>query len=118
MTDTKKVSVFFSWQSDSLKKTNANAIRSALVEAKRSIEDKAPKIEIVLEEATRNVPGSPDIVATLLKKIRAADIFVADITTVVTTEKGRACPNPNVTFELGFAAAELGWDRINELSWV
>ncbi len=41
-----------------------------------------------------------------------ADIFVADITSVTPDGALRPCPNPNVTFELGYAVGELGWDRI------
>ena len=43
-----------------------------------------------------------------------ADIFVGDITTVIRLggQTGKSFPNANVTFELGIAAAELGWNRI------
>jgi len=48
-----------------------------------------------------------------MEKIRACDLFVADVTTVVgNTDETRPCANPNVIFELGYAVAYAGWDRI------
>src|SRR5690606_31862148 len=46
-----------------------------------------------------------------------SDIFVADVTTINSEQDGgsdkfRPCPNPNVVFELGYAVAHLGWNRI------
>jgi hypothetical protein len=42
-----------------------------------------------------------------LEKIRSADAFVCDITTI-----NQSAPHPNVIFELGYAIAQLGWERI------
>ncbi|RWB39770.1 MAG: hypothetical protein EOQ46_26425 [Mesorhizobium sp.] len=67
---------------------------------------------VVPDEATRDVPGSPYIPFKLAEKIRGSDIFIADITTVASTASAKSLPNPNVAFELGLAAAHLGWDRI------
>jgi hypothetical protein len=58
------------------------------------------------------VPGCPDIGATILSKIDAASAFVADVTIVGQTIKGKPTPNPNVLVELGYALSSLGWDRI------
>jgi hypothetical protein len=52
---------------------------------------------------------------TILRKIQTADAFICDITTINLkynpTPRDRV-PNPNVVFELGYAVALLGWERI------
>ncbi len=106
--------VFYSWQSDLPDETNRQAIRSALRIASNKIEAAAPKYRIVLDEATRGEPGSPNIPATILDKIKSCEVFVCDITTINSTAIPtlRRTPNPNVLFELGYAVAHLGWQRI------
>ncbi len=75
------------------------------IEAKHSV-------DITLDEATSNSAGSPYIPYELAEKIRKADIYVADITTVVRHGPDNdSLPNPNVTFELGVASAQVGWSR-------
>lgn len=105
-----KVTVFFSWQSDI--KQNTNEIRKKLRKVIRSLKnDSSP--EVILDEATRNTTGSPNIAMTILEKICQADIFVADLTTINPDNKEeRKVQNPNVLFELGYAVAQLGWERI------
>lgn len=103
---------FFTWQSGSPGSTNRNAIRASLKRAVASLEKAHPYVEVVLDEATRDVAGSPNIAAEILRKIRVADILVADVTTISGARAKRPCPNPNVVFELGYAAGEMGWDRI------
>lgn len=103
----KEIRVFYSWQSDLPDKTNKAAIRNALQKAKKGLSEK-----IVLDEATREMPGSGNIPDSIREKIEASDIFVADITTVLAAEAGRKSPNPNVVFELGYAVAHLGWNRV------
>ena len=100
--------VFYSWQADLPSETNRDYLRRELLKAKEGI-----KTNLIIDEATRDEPGSPDISATILKKIDNADVFVADITTTTRhkrTDKGY--PNPNVLFELGYAVAQLGWESI------
>lgn len=105
------MTIFFSWQSDVAQNATTRAIRRAIEKAAAAATARigAP---VTPEEATRDVPGSPYIPAKLAEKIRGSEIFVADITTVATMSSGKSVPNPNVTFELGIAAAHLGWDRI------
>ena len=67
---------------------------------------------MVPEEATRDVAGSPYVPYKRAEEIRGSDIFIADITRVAQTATGKSVPNPNVAYELGLAAAHLGWDRI------
>lgn len=104
----KEIRVFYSWQSDLPDKTNRNAIRTALRAAAKDLSS-----AIIVDEATRDTAGSPNIPTTIIDKIDLADIFVADVTTINgTATAGRKCPNPNVVYELGYAVATLGWDRV------
>jgi hypothetical protein len=104
--------VFFSWQSDLPKSLCTNFIRAALEQAQDKVRKDCPGISVVLDEATRDTPGSPDIVSTILEKISKADAFVADISTIGTSkESNKPIPNPNVMAEFGYALAEVGYDR-------
>jgi len=96
--------------------TNRNAIKHSLRVASNALEGQmaADGLKIEVQEATREESGSPNIPALILSKIEASDIFVCDISTINTDAPAnfRRMPNPNVTFELGYAAAHLGWDRV------
>ena len=108
--------VFYSWQSDLPSGTNRGRIRASLRSAASAIEMEAAasSLRIEIDEATRDLPGSPNIPGAILSKIERAQIFVADISTINPDGPGgdRRVPNPNVMFELGFAVARLGWSRI------
>lgn len=109
------IRIFYSWQSDIDSDDNRYAIRDALNALAPLIRELNPgrQINFVIDEATSNMPGSPNIPQTILDKIRQCDIFVSDITTVGESEGGkRKLPNPNVMFELGYAYAHLDWGRI------
>lgn len=111
MTDL-STTVFFSWQSDIGQDVTTQAIRNAVRASFSALEGKHGGT-FRLDEATRNMPGAQNIPITLIEKIKNSDIFVADITSV--TKDGvleKSFPNPNVTFELGYAVAHLGWPRI------
>ncbi len=108
----RKVSVFFSWQSDSPAETNSKAIRTALKKAANGVKKKHAELHIVLDEATRDTSGSPNIAEKILEKIDTAHVYVADITTVTPEDTKRPSANPNVLIELGYAVAQVGWDRI------
>jgi hypothetical protein len=102
------VRIFYSWQSDLPSETNQSAIRKA-IEAYIAKSDTT----FLLEEATRDESGSPNIPQTILTKIRSADLFIADISTINSADAPkRPSPNPNVVFELGYAVTFLGWKRI------
>ncbi len=110
---TKARTVFYSWQSDLPNRTNRAFIGEALDRAATDLRsDDALSIEPVIDRDTAGVPGSPAISDTILQKIARADIFVPDVSIVMTSESGRSSPNPNVLVELGYAISELGWDRI------
>ena len=104
--------VFYSWQSDLPKKTNLNAIRNAIALACKKLSAASSVTKFVADEATRGTSGSPNIPLKILEKIEKADVFIADVTTITPAGAARPCPNPNVTFELGYAVAVLGWDRV------
>lgn len=108
--DKETVTIFYSWQSDLPAPANRNGIRDGLRVARKAMKD---QVDLVIDEATRDLPGSPHIPTAITDKIRACDIFVADVTAVAESHyANKACANPNVVFELGYAAAHLGWQRI------
>ncbi len=110
----KNQTIFYSWQSDLQKSTNQNAIRQSLRTAINLVEDKIENIRIELDEATRGTTGSPNIPSTIFSKINRCDIFLCDLTTINSNagEEFRKTANPNVLIELGYAIAEIGWERI------
>lgn len=113
MATKKHIRIFFSWQSDLPRETTTNAIREALILAVNEIESTLVDTKIIVEEATSNIPGSPDIPATIFDKIALSDVVISDITTInsISSEK-RKTANPNVLIELGFALSQLGWERV------
>lgn len=106
----KPLTAFYSWQSDLPDPANRNGIRDGLRAVRKAVKG---AISLVIDEATRDAPGSPNIPGKIFEKIRACEVFVADVTTITgRSHPGRACANPNVVFELGYAAAHVGCDRI------
>jgi len=128
----KALRVFYSWQTDLPNSTNRGFIMNALRDAGKQLEadtkgkisvtvgeserpssDASGPLKIIVDQATAGVPGAPHIAQTILAKIAASDVFVADISTINSgTRKFGKTPNPNVLFELGYAVAQLGWRRI------
>jgi hypothetical protein len=108
MSEPKRFSVFYSWQSDLPDPSNRSLIRQALRAAASTVEQKEKNLIIEIDEATRSVSGSPNIPATILSKIAVADAFVCDVTTINSEQSGKKTPNPNVVFELGYAIANVG----------
>ncbi len=103
-----KIKAFFSWQSDIQNQTQA--IRSCLKEAVSLLDKKGFDVEI--DEATRDAPGAPYIPGKITEKIDSTDIFIGDVSIINADHEGRKTPNPNVVFELGYAVATIGWDRV------
>ena len=108
--------VFYAWQANLPDATNKRLIRDALRIASSRLEEEYSDtaLRIIVDEATSERPGSPNIPATILEKVKNADAFVCDLTTINedAPEGQERVPNPNVIFELGYAVAYLGWDRI------
>ena len=102
--------IFYSWQSDLPSKINRGFIRDVLDIAVRELSkdlllNEAPR----LDQDTAGIPGSPDIVSSILMKIESCSMFVADLTLV--GSQGTA-PNPNVLIEYGYALKSKGPERI------
>jgi hypothetical protein len=108
-----KRTIFYSWQSDLDPRTNRNLIEHALERALKAIRrDKQEAIEPVLDRDTSGLPGSPDIANSIFAKVALADAFVADVSIINSGTGQRFAPNPNVLIELGYAVAQLGWEKI------
>jgi hypothetical protein len=103
-----KATVFFSWQSDIKAAACRTLIEDALDGAIKALAlDGSVAVEPVIDRDTLDEPGAPDIKTTILEKIDAAAAFVADLTIIGETPRGRPTPNPNVLFELGYAMKKL-----------
>lgn len=105
--------VFWSWQSDQPARETRTVIKTALMGALAALgagfhEAERPEID----HDTKDVPGSPDIVAAILAKIEAAAVFVADVTPIAISESGKHVANPNVLIELGYAKRALSLSRV------
>lgn len=118
--------VFYSWMSDRDNFSNRGFIQNCLEKAVKLIaNDDSIGITPSLDKDTQGESGSPDIAATILRKIARARAVVADVTLVnsrppwgrgwLASLAGigtiRLSPNPNVLVELGYAAGQLGWER-------
>jgi hypothetical protein len=100
--------IFYSWQSDLPNKINRGFIRDALDIAARAItKDLSLYEEPIIDQDTRGIPGSPEIVSSILTKIDSCSMFIADITL---TSQG--IPNPNVLIEYGYALKSKGHECI------
>ena len=109
--------IFYAWQSDTPNNVGRGLIRHALNGAKRQLEEDleiqdAVRGEIVVDQDTQNIPGSPPIAETIFSKIRECDAFVADLTPTHIGPNERAAPNPNILIEYGYALRTLGDQRI------
>jgi len=115
-----KVKIFYSWQSDLPNNCNRGFIERSIEKALKRIKGRTEDLalEPCIDRDTKDMPGSPEIAQTIFDKIRAAQIFIADVSVI--NKKSlmqklfdhRATANPNVLLELGYAVGCLGWDRI------
>ena len=104
--------LFFSWQSED--KKSRKVLDLALQNAVDALNGRGIRLEI--DHSTLGESGMPSIDQTILRKIDACDIFLADITPVCNYQKTsgngiqleREVPNPNVLLELGYAMSALG----------
>lgn len=113
--------IFYSWQSDLPSQTNEQFIEAVLKNVvQRLKDDSSLDVNPILDRDIANVPGSPDVVATILAKIEQSDIFVGDVSIINKKQSGnsaaakkiRLTSNPNVLVEFGYALKALGPDRI------
>ncbi len=102
------MNIFYSWQSDLESKYNRNFIKNCIAKAITKI-NKGLILEepLRIDHDTKDIPGSPDIVDTILNKIDDSTIFIGDISFIGKTSTGRYCSNPNVLIELGYALKQL-----------
>ncbi|NLX99309.1 MAG: hypothetical protein GXY83_24495 [Rhodopirellula sp.] len=107
--------IFYSWQSDAPDEINWKFIEKALREAVEKIKEKSglPDVPIV-DIGMERVPGSPEIATIMFRKIGRSAIFVGDVSLVgeIKGDPSKKIPNGNVSVEMGYAAAYLGWERI------
>lgn len=105
--------VFWSWQSDLDGRVTREVIRYALDEAIKILAaDLEEADRPSLTSDTQGVAGTPDIVATILRKIDEAAVFVGDVTPIALSQSGKACANPNVLLEMGYANRALTEHRV------
>jgi hypothetical protein len=105
--------VFYSWQSDLPNSTNRGFIGDALEKACKLVAG-SPDIEEAprVDQDTQGLPGAPSIPQAIMEKIDSCQAFVADVSLCYIGPEDTPAPNPNVVYELGYAVARLGWDRI------
>jgi hypothetical protein len=122
--------IFWAWQSDTDQKAGRYLVRDALdaaiqkLKEANEIEEPAEQTrlqDLHLDYDTKNLSGSPDIVAAIFDKIAAAAVFVGDVTPVGKTstkvvggkrQKVKPLMNPNVAVELGYAIGKLGLSKV------
>lgn len=111
----KKYRLFFSWQND------RKATKSIINKALNNAADKFKKegIELIIDQDTSGRTGKRKIDEEVLEKIRKCDIFVADLTPVITYRPPQGTnnlpkhmPNSNVMFEYGYAQHAKGENRM------
>lgn len=119
--------VFWSWQSDTPGKTGRHFVRAALDEAVQKLKtssdiDEPNRAEAIaaihVDQDRQGVAGSPDLARTILEKIDASRVVIADVTPVGLVEEKRNADgelithakkimNPNVAIELGYALSAI-----------
>lgn len=110
--------IFWSWQSDTPGNIGRHFVRetleAALGELNQELQIGEPdRPQFELDHDRKGIPGSPDLTATILKKIDESDVFIADVTPVgKNVETGRPLLNSNVAIELGYALARIGDARL------
>ena len=107
--------LFFSWQNDlkDTKKVINGALRKVAEQLKKE------GLELFIDQDTRERVGKRSIDAEVLEKIRKCDIFVADLTPVITYmppigshDLPKHMPNSNVMYEYGYALHAKGENRM------
>ena len=107
--------VFFSWQSDTPRRHGRDLVRESLDRAADAISaDSTIPFRILVQSDTENEPGLCNIPETILRRLRESDAVVSDLSFIASTkaDEPKYCSNPNVLFELGYAFAEIGPERL------
>ena len=71
----------------------------------------------VIDSGMERVGGTPEVATIMFDKIRAAAIFVGDVSLVGEirphgNKPTKKTANPNVLMEMAYAGAKLGWQRV------
>jgi len=107
--------IFWAWQSDTPGNIGRFFVRDTLNAAITQLKSDAEIVEpteretreaMELDHDRKGVPGSPDLARTIMEKIEAAAVFIADVTpvgvvTVNDQEPQKKLINHNVAIELG-----------------
>jgi len=102
------IKIFYSWQSSLPNSTNRGFIKSCIEKTLKEINnDISLESRVSIDSDTINVPGSPDIINTILNKIDNSDIFIADVSII-----DNNVPNANVMLELGYALKSLETSKV------
>lgn len=113
---TSPLSIFLSWQADTDEPTGRAIIEASLQDAIDKIKigmEVSVASRIRLDRDTFGESGMPPIFETVVRKIDAAAIFVADLTFCsVRRDQHRLAPNPNVLIEYGWALKALSYRRM------
>lgn len=105
--------VFWSWQSDLDSRVTREVIRFALDAAITMLSADVEEADRPsLTSDTQGVAGTPDIVATIYRKIDEAAVFVGDVMPIAVSADRKACANPNVLLEMGYANRALTEQRM------
>ena len=115
----KQYRLFFSWQND--RKEAKSVVFSALRKAAKKLD--AEGMKLFIDQDTRERVGKRNIATEVLDKINRCDIFVADLTPVITYyppqethSLPKHMPNSNVMYEYGYALHAKGENRMIALA--
>ena len=72
--------IFYSWQSELEPDFHWKLIEKSLNDSIQALNSENKLFKYTLDQATRGLPGSPDIVDSIFSKIEKSRIFIADIT--------------------------------------
>jgi len=107
-----EINIFYSWQSDK----NKNVLRNLVNECIKKIKKEGIYKINYTYYPNDNKTGSPDILTSIIDKIKISDVFIADLTNITdyntTNNKTKYLQNSNVCYELGFADSILPDDNI------
>lgn len=110
-------SIFYCWQDHLDSALHRNLIQNCLSKAIGIVQSEIPEgleCTLRLDHATEGRAGAVDIANSILEKIRASAMVVADVTPSKTNgDDPKFYPNPNVMLEVGYAAMAKGWNRVN-----
>jgi hypothetical protein len=106
---------FYAWQSERPGSVCRHFIREALEAISTELQQSGIDERVEIDSDTQDVPGVPEILPTIFRKIEEDDVFVADLTMCgETIDQGhpRRSPNANVMFEYGYALKAKSRDNI------